>query len=160
MRSRKSKIISPESLARKLARRRTKSDKVVFTNGCFDLIHKGHVSYLEAARRLGETLVVALNTDASVRRSKGPARPLNPLADRLEVMAALEAVDYVTWFSADTPLALIQKLNPDVLVKGGDWKPDQIVGSEHVLARGGLVKSLSFVQGRSTTGLIRRARNS
>jgi D-beta-D-heptose 7-phosphate kinase/D-beta-D-heptose 1-phosphate adenosyltransferase len=125
----------------------------VFTNGCFDLLHPGHVRYLRAARQLGDVLVVALNGDASVRRLKGAGRPLAPLADRCEVIAALEMVDYVTTFSADTPRALIRRLQPDVLVKGGDWPVDRIVGADVVLAAGGQVRSLPFTPGYSTTRL-------
>lgn len=150
-----SKIRSPKALRRILARHRS---GVVFTNGCFDLLHKGHVTYLERARKLGKVLVVAVNSDASVRGlDKGPGRPINPLADRMEVMAALESVSYVTWFDEATPLDLIRLLKPHVLVKGGDWKPSQIVGSQDVLARGGKVRSLKFVPGRSTTQIIERA---
>lgn len=151
-----SKIKSPQALAR-LFKRRKKSVQVVFTNGCFDLLHKGHVSYLQKARKLGSQLIVALNTDESVQRLKGPLRPINPLADRLEVIAALESVDYVTWFDEDTPLELILLIRPDVLVKGGDWKANQIVGSKEVLSWGGRVRSLPFVEGRSTTKMIERA---
>lgn len=151
----KVKIKAPKTLRALLARQK---GKVVFTNGCFDLLHKGHVSYLERARGLGDLLVVALNSDASVRKLKGSSRPINKLADRLEVMAALACVDYVTWFGEDTPLALIQLLKPKVLVKGGDWKPHQIVGSEDVLSWGGKVRSLKFVPGRSTTRMIERAK--
>jgi rfaE bifunctional protein nucleotidyltransferase chain/domain len=112
-----------------------------------------------AARKLGDLLVVALNADESVKRLKGPERPLNGLAARLEVMASLECVDYVTWFDDDTPLALIRKLKPRVLVKGGDWKPEQIVGSEDVIGWGGKVRSLPYIEGHSTTELIRKARS-
>jgi len=153
-----SKIKSPEALARILKANRGKTGPVVFTNGCFDLLHKGHVSYLEKARQQGGALVVALNNDESVKRLKGPERPLNPLEDRLEVMAALESVDYVTWFSDDTPLSAILKIRPDILVKGGDWALDQIVGGKEVISWGGKVKSLNFIEGRSTTQIIERAR--
>lgn len=129
---------------------------MVFTNGCFDLIHKGHVTYLEDAKRLGEVLVVALNSDESVKRLKGSQRPVNSLADRLEVIAALESVNFVTWFEEDTPLELIRLLAPDILVKGGDWKADQIVGGKEVVSWGGKVRSLKFVEGRSTTRMIER----
>lgn len=158
----KSKIRSPGSLARHLARLRRTNTKtiIVFTNGCFDLLHKGHVSYLEKARGLGTHLVVALNGDQSVRRLKGPTRPMNKLADRLEVIAALESVDFVTWFESDTPLDLIESLSPNILVKGGDWNPLQIVGADHVLARGGKVRSLAYVDGHSTTQMIKRAQSS
>ena len=154
MKSFTSKIKSPKALKRILSK---KKNGVVFTNGCFDLLHKGHVTYLEKAKQLGKLLVVALNTDASVRGLKGTGRPINGLADRLDVIAALESVDYVTWFDEPTPLGLIQLLEPHVLVKGGDWKPSQIVGSREVLARGGKVKSLKFVPGRSTTKMIEAA---
>ena len=154
------KIRAPKSLAALLQKARKKGLKVVFTNGCFDLIHRGHVTYLEKARKKGDLLVVALNGDASVRRPKGPTRPINRLADRRVVMAALETVDYVTWFNQDTPLQLIRALKPDVLVKGGDWSVDRIVGAEDVLARGGKVFSISFVDGHSTTKMISRAAGS
>jgi rfaE bifunctional protein nucleotidyltransferase chain/domain len=132
---------------------------VVFTNGVFDLVHPGHVRYLRAARRLGDVLVVGLNSDRSVRRlGKGADRPLVGQRDRAEVLAALEMVDYVTVFDADTPYALIRALQPDVLVKGGDWPVDRIVGADLVLARGGTVRSLPFAKGYSTTKLISRLR--
>ena len=155
-RAARTKILSAARLARKLRARRGR--KVVFTNGCFDLLHKGHVEYLERARRLGAWLVVALNADASVRRLKGPSRPLNPLADRLEVLASLESVDFVTWFDDDTPLTVIEQIRPDVLVKGGDWKVADIVGGAEVVGWGGKVRSLPYLEGRSTTRLIERAR--
>ncbi len=150
------KIFSPDRLAKLLSRRGRA--KAVFTNGCFDILHRGHVSYLEQARRQGDLLIVALNSDSSVRKLKGPSRPLNPLKDRLEVMAALESVDFVTWFGEETPLKLILKLRPDVLVKGGDWKPHQMVGGREVLGWGGRVRSLPYLTGRSTTRIIARAR--
>jgi rfaE bifunctional protein nucleotidyltransferase chain/domain len=150
------KVLRPTVLKRRLAALRRHGKRIVFTNGCFDLIHPGHVRYLRAAQRLGNVLVVALNSDASARRLKGSNRPLVPQHDRCEVMAALEMVDYVTVFGEDTPYKLIQQLQPDVLVKGGDWKPDQIVGADIVLARGGTVRSLRFARGYSTTGLVKR----
>ena len=134
---------------------------LVFTNGVFDLVHRGHATYLAQARALGAALVVALNSDASVKRlDKGADRPLNPLADRIAVIAALEAVDFVTWFEDDTPLALIEALRPDMLVKGGDWPADKIVGAQAVLARGGRVVSIPFEHARSTTQLLQRIRSS
>lgn len=154
----RTKIKSPKALSAILRKEQKKRLKVVFTNGCFDLIHKGHVSYLEKARKQGDLLVVALNSDESVRSLKGPERPINALADRAEVMAALESVDYVTWFGEADPVKLIRLLKPDVLVKGGDWKVHQILGSEDVLSWGGKVKSLNFVEGHSTTKIIERAR--
>ncbi|MGK5085556.1 D-glycero-beta-D-manno-heptose 1-phosphate adenylyltransferase [Bdellovibrionota bacterium FG-1] len=152
-----SKIKSPESIRRALGKKKKKF-RVVFTNGCFDLIHKGHVTYLERARTLGEVLIVALNSDDSVQRLKGPERPINPLADRLEVMAALESVDFVTWFEEDTPLKTILKIQPSILVKGGDWSVEAIVGATEVKSWGGKVKSLPYVKGRSTTEILARAR--
>jgi D-beta-D-heptose 7-phosphate kinase/D-beta-D-heptose 1-phosphate adenosyltransferase len=132
----------------------------VFTNGCFDLLHAGHVGYLEAARSLGDGLIVGVNTDASVARlGKGPGRPLNPEGDRARVLAACACVDRVVLFAEDTPLALITLLTPDILVKGGDYRLDEIVGREVVLARGGRVVALPFVPGYSTTGLIERLRS-
>lgn len=151
-----SKIKSPDALRRALAKRGRK--RVVFTNGCFDILHPGHVRYLESARAQGEILVVALNSDASVGRIKGPERPINALPDRLEVMAALECVDFVTWFEEDTPLSAILKLRPNVLVKGGDWSIDRIVGGKEVVGWGGKVKSLRYIEGKSTTRIIDRAR--
>lgn len=155
------KIKSPVALKRTLNAKRTKGAvrlrRVVFTNGCFDLLHQGHVRYLQSARRLGDCLVVALNTDESVRALKGPSRPINSLAQRLEVIAALEAVDFVTWFGDATPLKLIEDLRPGVLVKGGDWKVSEIVGAPQVLSWGGKVKSLPYLEDRSTTLMIQRA---
>ena len=154
-----SKILSPASLAPILAAAGKKGVKTVFTNGCFDLLHKGHVTYLEKAKALGDFLLVALNSDESIRLLKGPERPLTPLADRLEVIAALESVDFVTWFEEETPQGLIKKLQPQILVKGGDWAVSQIIGANDVLAAGGEVYSLPYVPGHSTTEMIARARN-
>jgi rfaE bifunctional protein nucleotidyltransferase chain/domain len=134
--------------------------QAVFTNGCFDLLHPGHVSYLEQARSLGDALIVGLNTDASVTRlAKGPGRPVMPETDRARVLAALACVDRVVLFDEDTPLALITLLNPDILVKGGDYPLHTIVGREVVLGRGGLVLALPFLSGYSTTALIDRIRS-
>ena len=153
-----SKVLTPPALARRLATLRRQCKRIVFTNGCFDLIHPGHVRYLRKAKQLGDVLVVALNSDASVRRLKGPTRPLVPQRDRCEVMAALEMVDYVTVFNDNTPYKLIARLQPDVLVKGGDWTPDRIVGADLVHARGGTVRSIRFAPGYSTTRLVERIR--
>lgn len=132
---------------------------LVFTNGCFDILHRGHVTYLAQARALGASLVVALNTDASVRRlGKGDERPINRLEDRLAVMAALQSVDLVTWFDEDTPLNLIAALRPDVLVKGGDWTEDNIVGGAEVRGWGGRVVSIPFLHDRSTTAVVEKIR--
>jgi len=133
--------------------------KVVFTNGCFDLLHPGHVAYLEEARSLGDALVVAVNTDASVRRlGKGGLRPINPEGDRARVLAGLSAVDRVVLFEEDTPLVLLTELQPDVLVKGGDYQISEVVGREVVQARGGQVRLLPFRQGYSTSRLVERIR--
>jgi len=130
--------------------------KIVFTNGCFDILHAGHVQYLQAAKALGDVLVVGLNSDASVKRLKGEYRPINNEHDRAIVIAALAAVDYVIIFNEDTPYELIKQIQPDVLVKGGDWAVEDIVGHDIVLAKGGVVKSLLFIEGQSTTSIIQR----
>ncbi|MDP2792741.1 MAG: D-glycero-beta-D-manno-heptose 1-phosphate adenylyltransferase [Sulfurisoma sp.] len=150
------RICPPDALAERLA---AVPRPLVFTNGCFDILHRGHVTYLAQARALGNSLVVALNSDASVRQlGKGDDRPLNPLKDRLAVMAALECVTLVTWFDEDTPLARILDARPDVLVKGGDWPLDQIVGASEVLGWGGEVHSIPFAHSRSTTALLEKIR--
>jgi rfaE bifunctional protein nucleotidyltransferase chain/domain len=150
------KIREPREIARWLAKLKR---PLVFTNGVFDLLHRGHVTYLARARAEGASLLVALNSDASARRlGKGPDRPMNLLADRLALVAALEAVSAVTWFEEDTPEALIQACRPDVLVKGGDWPVERIVGAAEVLARGGRVLSIPFEHERSTTALVQRIR--
>jgi rfaE bifunctional protein nucleotidyltransferase chain/domain len=154
-----SKLIPFAVLRRHLASLRRAGQRIVFTNGVFDLLHPGHVRYLRAAQRLGDVLVVGINSDRSARRlAKGPGRPLVKQRDRAEVLAALEMVDFVVVFNEDTPFALIRALQPDVLVKGDDWPIDRIVGADIVHARGGTVKSLPFAKGYSTTKLLRRAR--
>lgn len=130
--------------------------KVVFTNGCFDILHRGHVSYLNEAKAQGDILVLGLNSDASVKRLKGESRPVNSEEDRKFILENLKCIDFVFIFDEDTPYELIKLLNPDVLVKGGDWKVDQIVGSDFVLKNGGEVKSLNFINGFSTTGTIEK----
>lgn len=129
---------------------------MAFTNGCFDLVHAGHVQYLERIKRLADVLVVGLNSDASVRRLKGPGRPLMPARDRARVLAGLRAVDYVVVFEDDTPLTLIRAIRPDVLAKGADWAVSKIVGADVVRRAGGRVVRVPFLAGRSTTRLIRR----
>lgn len=132
---------------------------LVFTNGCFDILHRGHVTYLAQARALGAALVVGVNSDASVKRqNKGDDRPINRLEDRMAVLAALECVSLVVAFDEDTPLNLILACRPDILVKGGDWTPDLIVGAPEVLARGGQVHSIPFLHERSTTALLNKIR--
>ena len=135
---------------------RSEDKCIVFTNGCFDLLHPGHIDYLAKARALGDVLIIGLNDDDSIRRLKGPGRPINPLADRAIMLAALKSVDLVIPFQEDTPLQLITALKPDILVKGGDYQPDDIVGAEEVRANGGTVIVMSFVDGHSTTSLIKR----
>jgi D-beta-D-heptose 7-phosphate kinase/D-beta-D-heptose 1-phosphate adenosyltransferase len=135
-----------------------RNKKIVFTNGCFDLLHVGHVRYLQEAKKLGDILIVGVNSDASVRRLKGPTRPVQNESDRAEILAALKAVDFTVLFAEDTPLELIQKVKPSILVKGGDWKAEQIVGADFVQASGGKVLSLQFVDGHSTTRLIEKAK--
>lgn len=135
---------------------KNRGKKIVFTNGCFDILHRGHVTYLTEAKKLGDLLVVGLNSDASVKRLKGPERPINNEKDRQYVLSQLKAVDFVEIFTEDTPLNLILTVKPGVLVKGGDWKIEQIVGGKEVQAAGGQVFSLNFVDGYSTTSLIEK----
>ena len=149
-------VISLEALRAERRRLREAGKKVVFTNGCFDLLHPGHVRYLQQARCLGDALIVALNSDRSVRELKGDKRPILTENERAEVMAALACVDYVTVFDEPTPREIIAALLPDVLVKGGDWGVDAIVGREEVEAAGGQVLSLPFVDGVSTSEVIAR----
>lgn len=148
------KILSAEDLVARYGRPRDR--KVVFTNGCFDLLHRGHVEYLYAARALGDLLVLGLNSDASVQRLKGPSRPLVPELDRAIVLAGLACVDAVAIFTEDTPRDLIAALLPDLLVKGGDYRPEEVAGREEVEAAGGDVVIIPFLPGRSTTGLIQK----
>ena len=140
---------------KELQEERKKGKKIVFTNGCFDILHAGHVAYLEQAKEMGDILVVGVNSDASVKRLKGNQRPVNPLADRMAVLSALRSVDYVVFFEEDTPFALIEKIVPDILVKGGDYQAADIVGADYVKSHGGMVAVLPFVEGKSTTGLIK-----
>lgn len=148
----KNKIFSRRRLALWLKAQRQAGKKIVFTNGCFDILHAGHVSVLEFSRSKGDVLVVGVNSDASVRRLKGPTRPVNPEADRALVLAALQAVDAVCLFEQDTPYELIQLVRPDVLVKGGDYKPNEIVGREFAKK----VVCFALLKGRSTTNIIKK----
>lgn len=141
------------------ARLRSRGQRLVFTNGCFDLLHPGHLQTLTAARALGDVLLVAINTDASVRRAKGLERPVIPQAERAEVLDALAMVDYVTLFDDDTPLALIVALQPDVLVKGADWGAGAVVGEPEVLAAGGRVERIAIAPGYSTSAILAAVRN-
>ena len=152
------KLISRRAARGVVARARRRGERVVFTNGCFDLLHVGHVRSLEQARRCGDRLLVALNSDASVRRLKGRGRPIVPARRRAEVVAALECVDWVVVFREDTPLALIRSLRPDVLAKGGDWRLEEIVGRAEVESWGGRVVRIPVVPGARTTALLDRMR--
>ena len=153
------KILSRDEMASERARLRTDRKQLVFTNGVFDLLHVGHVRYLQQARSLGDALVVAINSDRSVRELKGDNRPLMNEGERAEILAALQAVDYVTIFDDISPRSLIAELLPDVLVKGGDYSLDQIHGREEVEAAGGTVVSLPFVEGVSTSAIIERIKS-
>jgi D-beta-D-heptose 7-phosphate kinase/D-beta-D-heptose 1-phosphate adenosyltransferase len=153
------KLLARAPLEEAVRRARRRGERVVFTNGCFDLLHQGHVRSLEQARSLGDRLLVAVNGDASVRRLKGPERPLVPARQRMELVAALECVDWVTRFDADTPLALIRAVRPDVLAKGGDWALAEIVGRADVEGWGGRVARLREVPGVRTSLLLARARS-
>lgn len=154
------KVTTREELASLLAERRRQQQRVVFTNGCFDLMHIGHIRYLQAARNLGDVLVVGVNSDSSVRTlDKGTDRPIVPDVQRAEVLAALACVDYVVIFPEPDPGTLIATLQPDILVKGGDWPVDRIVGRETVEARGGRVQTIPLVPGVSTTTLVQRIRS-
>ena len=150
------KIVAPADLATRLAQL---PRPLVFTNGCFDILHRGHVTLLAQARALGQSMVVALNSDDSVRRlGKGADRPVNTLSDRLAVMASLECVSLVTWFEEDTPLERILACRPDILVKGGDWPVDKIVGNAEVTGWGGKTVSIPFIHQKSTTALLEKIR--
>lgn len=154
------KVTTREALASLLTERRRQGQRIVFTNGCFDLMHIGHIRYLQAARNLGDLLVVGVNSDHSVRAlNKGADRPIVPDAQRAEVLAALACIDYVIIYPEPDPGALIALLQPDVLVKGGDWPIDRIVGRETVEARGGRVQTIPLVPGVSTTALVQRIRS-
>jgi len=151
------KIIPPDQLADRTS---ALARPLVFTNGCFDILHRGHIAYLEEARNLGQSLIVGVNSDESVKRqNKADNRPINTLEDRMALLASLECVDAVIRFDDDTPLELIKKVMPDHLVKGGDWKLNQIVGAEEVESNGGQVHSLAFKFERSTTSLLERIRS-
>jgi rfaE bifunctional protein nucleotidyltransferase chain/domain len=149
-----SKLLNHDEMHRQVQSWKSEGKKVVFTNGCFDILHAGHVRYLSAARQLGDRLVIGLNTDASVRRLKGPKRPVAQEHDRAEVLGALSAVDAVTFFDDDTPEMLIGLLLPDILVKGSDWRINEIAGAATVLHHGGAVLTVPLLEGRSTSNII------
>jgi D-beta-D-heptose 7-phosphate kinase/D-beta-D-heptose 1-phosphate adenosyltransferase len=152
-------LVNVAELLTMVAASREKSERVIMTNGCFDVLHAGHVSYLEEAKSLGDRLIVAINDDASVRRLKGDSRPVNALEDRMLVLAGLAAVDWVVPFSEDTPTSLIAAILPDVLVKGGDYSPAQIAGAKEVLQNGGEVRVLPFRDGHSSSRIIDKLRD-
>lgn len=150
-------VVSFDGISSALKTAKSSGKKIVFTNGCFDLLHVGHVRYLQEARAQGDLLVVGVNSDASTRRLKGPTRPVQNENDRAEILAALGCIDFSVIFTEDTPQNLIEQVRPDVLVKGGDWSVDQIVGAPFVQSYGGEVRSLHFVDGKSTTKIIAKA---
>lgn len=150
------RVVSQEELLRRVAQEKAAGRRIVFTNGCYDLLHSGHIRLLEKSKELGDVLILALNTDRSVRENKGAGRPIIPEEERTETAAALEAVDYVVLFDEPTPREIIAKVLPDVLVKGGDWGPNEIVGREEVEAAGGHVVSIRFEPGYSTSAIIQR----
>jgi D-beta-D-heptose 7-phosphate kinase/D-beta-D-heptose 1-phosphate adenosyltransferase len=154
----RTKIVTLPVLLRKLESARSAGEQIVFTNGCFDLLHVGHIRCLEMARALGDQLIVAVNLDASIRRAKGPDRPINPARSRMELVAALACVDWVISFGTDTPIRLIKALKPDVLAKGGDWAAEAIVGRDMVEGLGGRVVRLPVVPGIRSTQLIEKIR--
>jgi D-beta-D-heptose 7-phosphate kinase/D-beta-D-heptose 1-phosphate adenosyltransferase len=151
------KVLSDLNLELVVSEYKHQNKKIVFTNGCFDLLHIGHIRYLEQAKSLGDILIVGINTDVSVQKLKGPSRPIQNENDRAEILASLKAVDHTVLFNEETPLKLIQKIRPHILVKGGDWKIQQIVGWDFVQSYGGTVQSLQFVEGRSTTQIINKS---
>ena len=151
-------IISRETIGEICNELRVTNKQIVFTNGCFDILHAGHVTYLESAKRLGDILIIGLNSDGSVKRLKGKSRPVNSEHDRAIVLGALKAVDFVVYFEEDTPLELIKIVKPDFLVKGGDYKIENIVGADVVQDKGGEVVVIPFVEGKSTTNIINKMR--
>ncbi|MBU1006388.1 MAG: D-glycero-beta-D-manno-heptose 1-phosphate adenylyltransferase [Candidatus Omnitrophica bacterium] len=154
------KIKTLPRINKTLKKYRALNKKIVFTNGCFDILHAGHVDYLEKARALGDILVIGLNSDASVRKLKGESRPVVSQKNRARVLSALASVDFVVIFNALTPLKLIKAIKPDILVKGGDWKPKNIVGGDFVRSSGGTVRSLSYLKGFSTRNMIKKIKKS
>jgi D-beta-D-heptose 7-phosphate kinase/D-beta-D-heptose 1-phosphate adenosyltransferase len=155
----KNKVKSLDELTKLRARFRREGKTTVFTNGCFDVLHSGHIHLFRQAKDCGDILVVAVNDDLSVRNLKGPARPVFPLEERLEILEAVETIDYLTSFSELTPRELIQALLPDVLVKGGDWKPDEVVGREDVEGAGGRVIIIPYLPGRSSSEILKKVKN-
>ncbi len=152
-------LISLDTLSKLVLEQKLNSKRIVFTNGCFDIIHSGHIYYLTEAKKLGDILIVGLNSDDSVRRLKGKGRPVNNQFDRASVLSALKPVDFVVFFDEDTPINLIEVINPDVLVKGADYKIDEIVGADFVQKNGGQVVTIKLVEGKSTTAIINNLNN-
>jgi len=155
----KSKIKKPNEIKKIVARLRRKKRKIVFTNGCFDILHYGHIRYLEKCKRLGDVLIIGLNSDSSVRKIKGRRRPITGEKERAAILSALGLVDYIAIFDEKTPKALIEKITPDILVKGGDWRKSDIVGGDHVKRHGGTVATIPFIKGYSTTSILARIKN-
>ena len=152
----KNKLKSRAAIKAIAGRLKSQGNRIVFTNGCFDILHAGHVEYLSKAKEMGDVLIIGLNSDGSVKRLKGEARPINSQKDRARVLSALAFVDYVTIFNEDTPECLIEAIGPDILVKGGDWKEADIAGSLFVKSRGGKVRTVPFVKGYSTTAIVKK----
>jgi len=150
------KIKTTKTIARIATRLRKKRKKIVFTNGCFDILHLGHIKYLEKCKHLGDILIVGLNSDSSVRKIKGKKRPIQNEKERSLILSAMECVDYITIFKDPTPSSLIKAVKPHILAKGGDWKPSEIAGGSYVKKQGGRVVSVPFVKGYSTSGIIKR----
>ncbi len=152
----KNKIMALPDLQKKAAKIKEAGGKIIFTNGCFDILHVGHARYLAAAKSLGDYLIVALNSDHSVRQLKGNKRPIMPEVERAEILSALESVDYITIFNELDPLNVIKAIKPNSLVKGGDWAEDQIIGSDFVKANGGQVETIPYIEGSSTTNIVEK----
>lgn len=152
----RNKILPINKLVKIVSSLKKRKKRIVFTNGCFDILHVGHISYLSKAKQLGDILIVALNSDSSVKSIKEKNRPINTLRDRMKMVASLECVDYVCSFSQSNPLSLIKQLGPNILVKGGDWKKEEIIGSDFIRRLGGKVVTIKFRRGYSTTSLIRK----
>ena len=149
-------ILNRENLNTEIQKLKNENKKIVFTNGCFDILHKGHITYLNESKSLGDVLIVGVNSDDSVKKLKGDERPVTNENDRMYALDNLKPVDFVILFTEDTPYNLIKEIIPDILVKGGDWTPDKIIGSDIVLGNGGEVKSLKFVNGYSTTNILEK----
>lgn len=154
------KIKTKDNLKEILSGLKKQNKTIVFTNGCFDILHVGHVTYLEEAKKHGDILVVAINSDASARRLKGQGRPIVSQKDRMKILASLESVDFVTVFNEDNPASIVKELNPDVIAKGADWKADEIIGGEYVRKRGGKIVTIPFYKGYSTTDLLEKIKSS